>query len=100
MEPQHLSQRTIGPGPTKLVNRHHGDRYDQYIGRGTIWGNPFSIESSGSREAAIGEYRRYLLASPELLAQLEDLRGLTLACSCKPMACHGDVLLELIDSME
>lgn len=41
-------------------------------------------------------YRTWLLDQPQLLAELEELRGKTLICSCKPAACHGDVLLELL----
>lgn len=99
-ESQHLCVPIFDKPQTKLINRHHGEHYDLYIGRGSIWGNPFSVEASGSREKAIADYRSYLLASPHLLEQLEGIRGLTLACSCKPMDCHGDVLLELLDSID
>ena len=41
-------------------------------------------------------YRLWLLGNPELLGQLEELRGKTLVCHCKPLPCHGDVLVELL----
>jgi hypothetical protein len=75
---------------------------DVYIGRPSIWGNPFSHKAGTlanykvkNRKEAIEKYREYLLNSPELLARLPELKGKTLGCWCKPQACHGDVLLEL-----
>lgn len=89
------------PGAT-LVNRHHGAGYDVYIGRGTKWGNPYS-ESPGpgvrfvveSRAEAVRLYRAYILASPQLFWAIPELVGKTIACSCCPQQCHGDVLAEL-----
>jgi hypothetical protein len=63
---------------------------------GSIWGNPFQIGRDGTREEVIEKYRRYILSKPELLAQLESLRGKTLGCWCSPQSCHGDVLVELL----
>lgn len=77
--------------------------YDVYIGRrtpqlpGSIWSNPFHIGRDGTREEVIEKYRTYILGKPELLKQLESLRGKTLGCWCKPQACHGDVLIELLN---
>jgi hypothetical protein len=64
--------------------------------KGSIWGNPFHIGKDGTREEVIEKYRQYILSKPELLAQLESLRGKTLGCWCSPQACHGDVLVELL----
>jgi len=52
----------------------------------------------GTREEVFAGYRRYVLATPHLAAALPDLRGKTLGCWCKPLACHGDVLAELADA--
>jgi len=38
-----------------------------------------------------------LFYNPELLKELEKLRGKILGCWCKPKACHGDVIIELLD---
>jgi len=70
-------------------------RYDVYIGRPSIWGNPFEIDKDGTRGEVIDKYRDWLLGQPELLAQLASLRGKTLGCWCAPLACHGHVLEEL-----
>lgn len=75
-----------------VVNKYHKIPYDIYIGRGSIWGNPFIIGKDGNREEVIEKYEEYLVNSPELLKKLPELRGKTLACFCAPKACHGDVL--------
>ena len=66
-----------------------------YIGRPGKWGNPFVIGRDGTRAEAIELHRRYIMTSPELLAQLSELRGRDLVCWCAPHACHGDILIEL-----
>ena len=45
-------------------------------------------------------YRQYVMARPSMLEKLEELRGKVLACWCKPKPCHGDILVELIESIE
>lgn len=88
--------------PTKIVNCRT-DEYDVYIGRGSKWGNPFSHKHGTqakyivkTREEAIAKYREWILGQPQLLADLEELRGQRLGCWCRPKACHGDILLELL----
>jgi hypothetical protein len=49
-----------------------------------------------SREEAVSKYREWILQQPHLLDKLESLRGKTLGCWCKPKACHGDVLVQLL----
>lgn len=73
--------------------------YDVYIGRGrgSIWGNPFVIGRDGNRDEVIEKYRQYILSNPELLEQLESLRDKVLGCWCSPLACHGNVLAELLN---
>jgi hypothetical protein len=57
-----------------------------YIGRGTMWGNPFRIGSDGTREAVIARYEDEIV--PRL--DLSFLRGRDLVCHCAPLPCHGD----------
>jgi hypothetical protein len=73
------------------------ESYDIYIGRPSIWGNPFSIGSDGTRDEVIQKYSTYILNQPKLIANLYKLKGKRLGCFCKPKACHGDILLRLID---
>jgi hypothetical protein len=72
--------------------------FDVYIGRPSKWANPFKIGKDGSREEVIQKYRHWILANAVLVAQVStELRGKKLGCSCKPNACHGDILAELAD---
>lgn len=80
---------------TLVVNRHK-EPFDVYIGRGTIYGNPFIIGKDGNRVEVIEKYRRYVLTNHEIMKHLCELKGLRLGCSCAPKLCHGDVLVELI----
>jgi hypothetical protein len=75
------------------------ESYDVYIGRGrgSVWGNPYRIGEDGDRETVIRKYREYLNSSPSLMAKLTELKGKTLGCWCAPKACHGDVLVELLE---
>lgn len=72
---------------------------DVYIGRPSKWGNPFSHRGGTKAlfvvptvEEAINLYDLWLNEQEALLAVLEQLRGKTLGCWCKPRLCHGDVL--------
>jgi hypothetical protein len=68
-----------------------------YVGRPSVWGNPYVEGPDGTRAEVIAKYREYLEGNPALLAMTESLRGKVLACWCAPQACHGDVLKELAD---
>jgi hypothetical protein len=87
---------------TRVVNVRH-EACDVYIGRAlrnwpaSPFANPFRIGPGRSREQAIEQYRAYLAGRSELLAALEGLRGKRLGCWCAPLACHGDVLTELLE---
>lgn len=78
------------------------ENYDVYIGRPSKWGNPYSHKPGmapwivDTREDAIRLYREWLMSQPELLAAAKkELRGKVLGCWCKPLDCHGDVLMEI-----
>jgi len=62
--------------------------YDVYIGRGSVWGNPFAIGEHGTREEVIELYRAHLwkmLKKGSITKQdLLDLDGKRLGCFCKP----------------
>lgn len=79
-----------------VVNRRYSN-YDIYIGRPSRWGNPFKIGADGTRQQVIDKYREWVVKQPELMAALHELRGKRLGCWCKPRACHGDVLVELLE---
>lgn len=60
------------------------------------WANPYSVKKYG-REECLKMYREYILNKPELLNDLESLRGKELGCWCTPDPCHGNILVELIN---
>ena len=66
-----------------------------YIGRPSIWGNPFAIGKDGSRDEVIAQYEAWLRSRPGLTGRLHRLRGKDLVCWCAPEPCHGDVLIRL-----
>lgn len=90
---------------TTVVNKYKVVMTDQdivYIGRGSIWGNPFVIGGSGNRtrEKVIEMYREYLwgriksgVFTKEMLLELDGKR---LACYCSPQSCHGDIIVKAI----
>jgi hypothetical protein len=92
-----------------------------YVGRGTMWGNPFKSDDNakavdyfkrflenGTQSFQCGQETGVYLAfiptwhySLDLLEALPQLRGKNLACFCpldKP--CHADILLELLNQSE
>ena len=72
-----------------------------YIGRPSKWGNPYLIDRAGlTRDAVIQKYREHLEAHPQLKAAVRiELRGKDLVCWCAPLPCHGDVLIEVANSI-
>ena len=82
------------PSVVRKGNVHAGNA-SVYIGRPSKWGNPFTMNGEQDRERVIAQFEQYLLNSPELLAQLGELKGKDLVCYCAPKACHGDILLRL-----
>ena len=86
---------------TKVVNKYK-DSYDVYIGRGSVFGNPFVIGRDGTREDVINKYRDYFLKQVHdnlmFKSQVLKLEGKTLGCFCKPKACHGDVIKEYLEN--
>lgn len=90
-----------------VVNRRTHD-FDIYIGRGSKWGNPFSHNEGtqaqyvvASREEAIECYRQQLWHNIQqgfvTIDDLLGLDGLLLGCYCKPLPCHGDVLVRAVN---
>lgn len=71
------------------------DKYDIYIGRPSLFGNPFVIGKDGTREDVVRKYEEWVVNQPEIIAAIPSLKGKILACWCSPQACHGDVLVRL-----
>jgi len=99
--------RVIPVQLAKVRNKDNYERFDVYIGRGTPWGNPFPIGIGGKgddRETVIEKFRTYfseeILSNPEKKKALLSLRGYRLGCHCKPLACHGDIIADYLNSYE
>ncbi len=106
---QGIRSRIIEANITKVVNKDKGEKFDVYIGRGTPWGNPYAVgfgaslgEEQNSRDEAIRKFK-YDFEKGFLKKSKEDaleLKGKILGCHCKPLACHGDVLAEYLNSLD
>jgi Domain of unknown function (DUF4326) len=95
--------------PTRIQRRRtRGWRMPEgavYVGRPTVFGNPYEARRDGDRAEAVRLYREWLEGSGAhdddhfdqgcVLCRLPELRGKDLACWCPPgEPCHADVLLE------
>jgi hypothetical protein len=95
--------------PRRVVRRRTKDwkmpPNTTYVGRPTVWGNPFVVGSeligggTLTAEKAVALYRQYAYDTFNLRDLRACLRGKNLACWC-PLhrPCHADVLLELANS--
>ena len=85
----------------------------RYIGRGSLWGNPFThlplsrakaqfhVETEEESMLRYEAWLREKLAKdPQLRQKLLDLDGHELVCYCKPAPCHGDILIRIIEELK
>jgi hypothetical protein len=102
----------------KVVNKHlhKASMQDFYIGRGSVLGNKFTHKDGTKAEhivttryEAIKAYAQWLdfmitHKDPKVCEALNAIYkyaksgDINLVCYCKPHACHGDVIKELIES--
>ncbi|KJE92242.1 hypothetical protein CAOG_08679 [Capsaspora owczarzaki ATCC 30864] len=95
---------TIGTATYPTIETWLADPSNAYVGRKTYvtphtpFGNPFKVNHEGERARRIEMYREHLLTTPGLLELAKaELRGKNLGCWCHPLACHSDVLMELVN---
>jgi hypothetical protein len=73
----------------------------RYPTKPSVFANPYKVGKDGTREEVIIKYKEYITNKLEndesLVNELILLKGKNLGCWCCPEACHGNVLLELID---
>lgn len=66
------------------------------IDRTTPFGNPFVIGKDGDRAEVLAKFEAYfeqrLQDDPAFWYAVQRLIGHELACHCKPMDCHGDII--------
>lgn len=83
----------------RVVNtkRH---RFTHYIGRPSLFGNPFVLGRDGDRDRVITMFEQMARRDPSMLAAIKVLpENAILGCYCKPLACHGDVIVKLWKEM-
>lgn len=92
---------------------------DVYVGRPSVWGNPFGHRRHGgdrgivpvpTREDAIQMFEDWLLGRrwadlltekrAEILRRLPELKGKRLGCWCHPEACHAEVLARMAEEID
>lgn len=87
-----------------VVNVDSGAYYDVYVGRGSIWGNPYThqpirdtkaLYQVATRAEAIEAYESWVQQQDYLMSRLPELKGKILACHCWPYPCHAEVLVRL-----
>jgi hypothetical protein len=87
--PRVLNKYKLLPGETGV-----------YIGRPSIWGNPFAMASKADRNFACDQFEMYIVTQPELIARAKrELKGQNLICYCAQAdgktRCHGDTWLRI-----
>lgn len=74
-----------------------------YIGRPSIYGNPFVLTKEEDRDAVLERYHDWFYekveSDPEFRNRILELRGHDLACWCAPRKCHGDVIIEWLETV-
>jgi hypothetical protein len=81
-----------------------------YIGRPSIFGNPYSIGQHGTRAEVIEKFKRYfydrLKTDEEFYNAILKLKGKKLGCFCvkfpidyirEDKECHGEIILEYLE---
>lgn len=106
-----IPKRVIKINITRVINIKDDHRYSkdcneyEYIGRGSYWGNPYSIFDSENddREDVIRKFEydfSYDMFLNKKKNEVHKLAGKRLGCFCKPKACHGDVLANFLNSYD
>lgn len=83
----------------KLVNIKD-EPCDVYIGRGSMWGNPYKIGCDGNRTEVIEMYRHYfnekIVHEEGFKEETQKLWGKKIGCHCTPKLCHGDIIVSYL----
>jgi hypothetical protein len=85
---------------TKVVHCKK-EKYDVYIGRPSIFGNPFTIGKDGDRSEVIEKFKEYfynkIVSDKNFNLEIKKLKGKVLGCFCKPQFCHGDIIIQFLE---
>ena len=92
-----------------VVNKykHTATSNDIYVGRGSPFGNPYTLKEY-TRDEAVDKYKLFINDKKQhnahfrhelqKLADKAKQGDVNLVCFCKPQRCHGDILKELLES--
>ena len=93
---------------TQVVNLYKQD-YDVYIGRAGrgkngYFGNPFTLKKGQPKGSTLEQYKEYfynrIKTDPKFKKKIHQLKDKTLGCFCKPHPCHGDIIVEYLNSLQ
>lgn len=71
-----------------------------YVGRPSIWGNPYHMGTESQRDEVCNAYEQWLTGDSPTSKLVrhrakKELKGKDLVCYCAPKRCHGDTLLRI-----
>jgi len=107
-----LPLRNIAISITRVINIKRQPEYQgekstlsyEYIGRGSYWGNPYSMYEEGDdRDEVIRKYKydfEFEKFPNKEKTEVYKLAGKRLGCFCKPQSCHGDVLADYLNTWD
>lgn len=73
-----------------------------YVGRPTIFGNPYEMKSEKDRDRVCDLYEihaRKMMNSVWFVEELKKLKGKDLVCWCYPKRCHAETLIKLCEEV-
>jgi len=87
---------------TTVVNVNK-EKCDIYIGRPSMFGNPYEIGKDGDRKQVINKYRSWFYKKLEnkwFHDRVLELIDKKIGCWCSPLECHGDVIVEYLEGKD
>lgn len=106
MQVVNISKKELNKNGYETLEKWLEDENNIYIGRNmsfyvkganaSKWANPFSVKKYG-RDKCLEMYENYIKSNKELYNSLEELKNKKLGCWCYPLACHGNVLIDLLN---
>jgi len=109
---QQIGLRIIKIKITRVINVHRQKEFAglkstsayEYIGRGSYWGNPYSMHAENENREEVIRLFKYDFDNDKFprkrKSEVYKLAGKRLGCFCKPEACHGDVIADFLNSWD
>lgn len=74
----------------------------RYPSNDSLWCNPYKVGRDGTLEEVIGKFKIHLdklLENKDNLEMFMTLKDKTLGCWCHPELCHGDLIIDKLNSI-